>query len=216
MTIFGKIFSISAPLLLLFFITLSYPFKTDPSQASYQPEVEKNSFAWRLSMAALERTKQNVRYDGKYVSIPYPMGDVPKGIGVCTDVVIRSYRALKIDLQERVHKDMKRHFSVYPKRWGLKRPDTNIDHRRVPNLRVFLKRFGKSLAPSDNPQNYQPGDLVTWYVGNNLPHIGIVTHQTNSEGTRPLIVHNIGRGPEKEDMLFDYKITGHYRYHPSN
>ncbi len=177
-------------------------------------KLEENSFAARLVLAANERTTHRVTYDGKYLSIPYPMGDVPDAIGVCSDVVIRAYRSLGIDLQELVHIDMKRNFSRYPKKWGLKRTDSNIDHRRVPNLRTFFKRFGTNLKVSDKEQDYRAGDLVTWMVGNNLPHIGIVINQTNLDGSRPMIVHNIGRGPQKEDMLFDYKITGHYRYHP--
>ncbi len=203
---------VASPLFFFTFVFLANFYSlTEPS---YSETVTPNSFAEKLSLAALERTHHAVTYDGKYLSIPYPMGDVPENIGVCSDVIIRSYRTLGIDLQEQVHKDMKRHFSRYPKRWGLKRTDSNIDHRRVPNLRVFFKRFGKSLKVSDKPQDYKAGDLVTWNVGPNLPHIGIVIHQTNDEGSRPLIVHNIGRGPQKEDMLFDYKITGHYRYHP--
>ncbi len=184
------------------------------AQSKTWQELNQDSFAANLSQAAIERTSHSVTYDGKYLSIPYPMGDVPDNIGVCSDVVIRAYRSLGIDLQELVHKDMKRHFSRYPKKWGLKRTDRNIDHRRVPNLRAFFTRFGKSLPVSNQAKDYQAGDLVTWMVGKNLPHIGIVINKTNLSGDRPLIVHNIGRGPQKEDMLFDYKITGHYRYHP--
>ena len=185
------------------------------AEPSQWEKLEESSFAASLVQAANERTTHRVTYDGKYLSIPYPMGDVPDNIGVCSDVVIRAYRTLGIDLQELVHRDMKRNFSRYPKNWGLKRTDRNIDHRRVPNLRTFFKRFGKSLKVSDLGQNYKAGDLVTWMVGKNLPHIGIVINDTNLDGSRPLIVHNIGRGPQKEDMLFDYKITGHYRYHPN-
>lgn len=174
------------------------------------------SLSDKLSTAALERTKHTVIYNGKYVKIPYPNGDVPANIGVCTDVVTRAYRQLGIDLQERVHEDMKRHFSRYPSKriWGLKRPDTNIDHRRVPNLRAFFKRHGKSFAISNNANNYRPGDLVTWTLPGNLPHIGIVTDKIAASGN-PKIVHNIGLGPRLEDMLFDYPITGHYRYLPT-
>ncbi|MDP9195697.1 MAG: DUF1287 domain-containing protein [Pseudomonadota bacterium] len=169
----------------------------------------------RLVKAALEQTRQNVRYDGRYFVMGYPGGDVPAHLGVCTDVVIRGYRALGIDLQKLVHEDMKAHFGLYPKNWGLKRPDTNIDHRRVPNLQVFFKRFGKALPVSQDPVVYRSGDLVTWNLrrdGGDLSHIGIVTDRRSAEGKRPLIVHNIGPGPRLEDMLFDYKITGHYRY----
>jgi uncharacterized protein YijF (DUF1287 family) len=161
-------------------------------------------------------TTHTVRYDGSYQRIAYPGGDVPDQVGVCTDVVIRSYRALGIDLQQRVHEDMSREFSVYPAHWGLTRPDPNIDHRRVPNLQVFFERHGESLPISATPDSYQPGDLVTWMLPGNLPHIGIVVNQRSEDGARPLIVHNIGAGPELEDVLFDFPITGHYRYdgHP--
>jgi hypothetical protein len=172
--------------------------------------------AEELVAAAIERTNHAVRYDGAYRQIAYPMGDVPADIGVCTDVVIRAYRALGIDLQQLVHEDMKAHFSAYPGHWGLTRPDTNIDHRRVPNLQVFFTRHGESLPVTDEPGNYAPGDLVTWVVGGSQPHIGIVTDARSADGKRPLIVHNIGRGPRHEDMLFALPITGHYRYLPAS
>ncbi|XCN72504.1 MAG: DUF1287 domain-containing protein [Candidatus Electrothrix aestuarii] len=165
-----------------------------------------------LIQAALERTRHKVRYDGSYHQLAYPGGDVPDNIGVCTDVVIRSYRKIGIDLQKEVHEDMQKHFSAYPKNWGLKRPDKNIDHRRVPNLQVFFRRHGTELPMSKGGQDYQAGELVTWMLPGNLPHIGIVTNKRSADGQRPLIVHNIGRGPKLEDMLFHYPITGHYRY----
>ncbi len=164
-----------------------------------------------LARAAEERTKHQVRYDPSYVSIPYPMGDVPKGTGVCSDVVVRSYRAIGIDLQRLVHEDMKRHFSRYPKIWGLKRPDPNIDHRRVPNLETFLKRQGAALEISSDPSKFLPGDVVTWRLPNNRPHMGIVTSRVGSNGM-PLISHNIGWGPKVEDILFAYQIHGHFRW----
>ncbi|WP_202987898.1 DUF1287 domain-containing protein [Vibrio sp. S9_S30] len=169
-----------------------------------------------LVEAAMERTEHFVMYDGSYVSIPYPNGDVAANKGVCTDVIIRSYRTLGVDLQKQVHEDMKVHFDEYPSKriWGLSRPDKNIDHRRVPNLQVFFKRHGKSLTVSTDGDNYLPGDMVTWMLPGNLPHIGIVVEQKSDDGKRPLIVHNIGWGPKMDDMLFDYKITGHYRYFP--
>ena len=174
-----------------------------------------DAFPSRLVEAALERTRHSVWYDGSYVRIDYPGGDVPADTGVCTDVVIRAYRALGIDLQQRVHEDISQHFDQYPSRriWGLKRPDTNIDHRRVPNLQAFFTRHGQSLPVSKHPESesYQPGDLVTWMVPGNRPHIGIVVDRKSTAGV-PLIVHNIGYGPKLEDMLFDYPITGHYRY----
>lgn len=173
---------------------------------------EPAGFVEELTAAALERTGHAVRYDGAYRSIPYPGGDVPEEYGVCTDVLIRSYRVLGIDLQEDVHEDMAAAFSAYPKRWGLSAPDSNIDHRRVPNLEVFFARHGERLPITDNPTNYQPGDLVSWMVGP-LPHIGIVVPIRSADGRRFQVVHNIGRGPELEDMLFDYPIVGHFRYY---
>ena len=172
----------------------------------------EKGFAQSLSEAALERTMHSIHYDGSYRSIPYPNGDVPANTGVCTDVVIRSYRALGIDLQKSVHEDMKAHFKSYPKNWGLKHTDTNIDHRRVPNLQMFFTRRGQSLTVTNDPGDYKTGDLVTWKLSNNLPHIGIVVNRRSKDGKRPLIVHNIGSGPQLEDMLFDFTITGHYRY----
>lgn len=175
------------------------------------------TFFEKFSRAGLERTTYRVVYDGRYVNIKYPMGDVSPDIGVCTDVIIRSYRQLGIDLQQLVHEDMKAAFKHYPSRklWGLKKTDTNIDHRRVPNLRVYFERHGESLAITDKTEDYQPGDLVTWSLGKRKPHIGIVAEQFSiHDSQRRLIIHNIGNGPALEDMLFDFKITGHYRYKP--
>ena len=170
----------------------------------------------RLIAAAIERTGHSVTYDGAYRRLAYPGGDVPDDIGVCTDVVIRAYRAgLGIDLQKQVHEDMSRAFTEYPAIWGLKRTDANIDHRRVPNLDTFFTRHGRRLAVSGDPGDYKAGDLVTWRIPGNLPHIGIVTDRRSPDGRRPLIVHNIGRGPRLEDMLFDYRISGHFRYLPA-
>lgn len=168
----------------------------------------------RLVKAAKERTKHSVTYDGTYFTIDYPNGDIPQHLGVCTDVVIRSYRKLGIDLQKLVHEDMALHFDQYPSAriWGLSKPDKNIDHRRVPNLQVFFQRRGEALPVTDDPTDYKPGDLVTWMLPGNLPHIGIVIDERSTDGNRPLIVHNIGNGPKKEDILFVYRITGHYRY----
>jgi uncharacterized protein YijF (DUF1287 family) len=174
------------------------------------PEAE--SFALRLVRAGVAQTSQRVTYDGSYRRIPYPGGDVPADIGVCTDVVIRAYRAVGIDLQEKVHRDMRAAFSSYPRLWGLRSPDSNIDHRRVPNLQTFFRRRRADLPVTRDPADYRPGDLVTWMLPGNLPHIGIVTAGRSDDGTRPLIVHNIGAGPQVEDMLFRYPITGHYRY----
>jgi hypothetical protein len=174
---------------------------------------EPEGFSMRLVRAGVERTNHRVTYDGSYRSIPYPNGDVPSNIGVCTDLVIRAYRALGIDLQQDVHEEMKAHFAAFPNNWGLRRPDPNIDHRRVLNLQVLFSRKGIVLPVTANPEDYAAGDLVTWVLPGNLPHIGIVAHQKSPDGRRPLIVHNIGRGPQLEDMLFTYPITGHYRYY---
>lgn len=186
--------------------------------AFYSLSALADPFATQLVKAAWERTQFPIRYDGRYFSIPYPNGDVPKDVGVCTDVVIRSYRSLGIDLQQLVHEDMKSHFDLYPSQriWGLKKPDPNIDHRRVPNLQVFLSRNGTSLPVSTIKSDYAPGDLVTWMLPGNLPHIGIVTDTLDETSGEPLIVHNIGRGPKAEKMLFKYKITGHYRFTPQS
>ncbi|NTJ39382.1 DUF1287 domain-containing protein [Vibrio vulnificus] len=169
-----------------------------------------------LVEAAKERTTHTVIYDGSYIKIAYPNGDVPPSLGVCTDVIIRSYRKLGVDLQVLVHEDMRDNFSLYPSNriWGLSKPDRNIDHRRVPNLQIFFKRHGQSLTISDEGLDYKAGDIVTWMLPGNLPHIGIVTNDLSQDGKRPLIVHNIGSGPVLEDMLFDFKITGHFRYEP--
>ncbi|MBU4036351.1 MAG: DUF1287 domain-containing protein, partial [Proteobacteria bacterium] len=163
--------------------------------------------------AAVERTSHTVRYDGSYRKIAYPNGDVPGQVGVCTDVIIRVYRKLGIDLQLDVHEEMKSNFAKFPKNWGLTHPDSNIDHRRVPNLQALFNRKGIVLPVTDNPKDYVSGDLVTWVLPGNLPHIGIVVDRRSHDGSRPLIVHNIGQGPQLEDMLFGYPITGHYRYY---
>jgi uncharacterized protein YijF (DUF1287 family) len=164
-----------------------------------------------LVAAAIERTNHEVRYDGSYRRIGYPGGDVPLDVGVCTDLVVRAYRAVGVDLQKLVHEDMSSAFSAYPALWGLSRPDPNIDHRRVPNLQTFLKRRGAELPISSNAGDYLLGDLVTWMLPGNLPHIGIVSGIRSASG-HPMVVHNIGRGPEIEDALFKFEITGHYRY----
>ena len=166
--------------------------------------------------AALDRTRQSVAYDGSYFTIAYPNGDVPSHLGVCTDVIVRSYRAIGTDLQVLVHEDMSKYFSQYPSNriWGLTAPDKNIDHRRVPNLQAFFSRHGESLSISTSPADYLPGDLVTWMLPGNLPHIGIVTDRHSELSGNPLVVHNIGAGPDLDDILFAYTITGHYRYVP--
>ena len=174
--------------------------------------VSQQDFGAKLSDAAISIIDKNIRYVPDYVSIPYPNGDVPKNTGVCTDVVIRAYRKLGIDLQKEVHEDMKKRFSEYPKTWGLKSTDKNIDHRRVPNLQTFFKKHGKVLPITQNPEDYKVGDIVTWLLPGNLPHIGIVVNKKSADKKRYLVVHNIGNGQVAEDMLFDFTITGHYSY----
>jgi uncharacterized protein YijF (DUF1287 family) len=167
--------------------------------------------AERLVAAAVAQTSMSVTYDGSYRRIGYPGGDVPETIGVCTDVVIRAFRRLGVDLQVKVHEDMARAFSAYPRLWGLTKPDPNIDHRRVPNLQTFFQRAGAALPIARDSSAYRAGDLVTWMLPGNLPHIGIVTGE-RPDRAAPLVMHNIGRGPEVGDILFQYPITGHYRY----
>ncbi|CAB1062209.1 Uncharacterized protein YijF [Olavius sp. associated proteobacterium Delta 1] len=184
-----------------------------PGLVSAYRQGEPTDFSKKLSQAAIERTQHVVRYDGKYRKISYPNGDVPDHLGVCTDVVIRSYRKLGIDLQKDVHEDMKENFNKYPKLWGLSKPDPNIDHRRVPNLQTLFKRKGTSLPVTKNPNDFVAGDIVSWMLPGNLPHIGIVIDSRSGDDNKPHIVHNIGSGPVIEDILFDYQITGHYRYY---
>lgn len=172
----------------------------------------QNNSAEQLSNAALELTQQRVEYYPGYIRIAYPNGDVPANKGVCTDVIIRAYRKLGIDLQKEVHEDMSKNFHLYPKNWGLKKPDTNIDHRRVPNLMVYFKRFGNVKPITQNPNDYKPGDIVCWNLGGGITHIGIVVNEKTTDGNRFLIVHNIGAGQVLEDCLFSFKIIGHYTY----
>ena len=163
------------------------------------------SFAERFVGAAKDRLAHTVRYDPAYVVLDYPGGDVPADTGVCTDEVIRAYRTLGIDLQKLLHEDMKADFSAYPKLWGLKRPDKNIDHRRVPNLETFFRRHGAAVAEGSE---FLPGDLVTWDLnGNGLWHIGMVIAPDT-------FVHNIGAGPERTTGIRQWKVLGHFRYHP--
>lgn len=166
----------------------------------------------KLSKEAIKLTEQKVTYDPSYFSIPYPNGDVPMDKGVCTDVVIRAYRKLGVDLQKEVHLDMKSNFNLYPKIWGLKKTDTNIDHRRVPNLMTFFKRNGIIKTISTNSKDYVPGDIVCWNLYGGVTHIGIVVNKKSLNKKRFLIVHNIGAGQVLEDCLFNFKIIGHYRY----
>ena len=175
------------------------------------------SFFQKLVVQAVNQTKIKVTYVPAYVQIKYPNGDVPANTGVCTDLVIRAYRGVGIDLQKEVHEDMLKNFKNYPKLWSLKSPDSNIDHRRVPNLMTYFKNKKAELAISDKAEEYKPGDLVTWNLQgkkavSGITHIGIVSDQRTADGKRYLIAHNIGSGNTLEDMLFSYVIIGHYRF----
>lgn len=176
------------------------------------PLFSQNSFYQQLADSALVLTSQKVQYDPSYFKLEYPNGDVPHDKGVCTDVIIRAYRKMGIDLQKEVHQDMRSNFNQYPQIWGLQYPDRNIDHRRVPNLMTFFIRHGEVLEITQNPDRYQPGDIVCWDLGSGITHIGILSGKRSGDGQRHLIVHNIGAGQVLEDCLFRYRITGHYRY----
>ncbi|SFW26351.1 DUF1287 domain-containing protein [Cellulophaga fucicola] len=186
--------------LTLVFISFSFCYaQTETSQIS-------------LSDSAIELTKQKVTYDPSYFSIEYPNGDVPSDKGVCTDVIIRAYRKIGVDLQKKVHEDMKANFSTYPKLWGLKKTDKNIDHRRVPNLMTFFKRKGAEKPITKDAKDYEPGDVVCWNLSGAITHIGIVVDKKSTDGKQNLIVHNIGGGQVLQNCLFSFKIIGHYRY----
>jgi uncharacterized protein YijF (DUF1287 family) len=188
-----------AALHLLVLLIFAFPVNADETSAT------------KLIDSARKQIGVTTHYDPAYVSLDYPNGDIPKERGVCTDVVIRAFRdALKWDLQKLVHEDMKANFAKYPKIWGLKKPDKNIDHRRVPNLQVYFSRHAQKLKPTTDPANYRPGDLVTCIVGGNLPHIMIVSDKKNAADV-PHIIHNIGHGTQEEDCLFQFPLTGHYR-----
>lgn len=171
------------------------------------PEIKK------LLESAMKQTEITKTYDPAYIVIPYPNGDVTPETGVCSDVVIRAFRAAGVDLQRAVHEDMRGNFSLYPKKWNLPKPDTNIDHRRVPNLQTFFERQGKSLPVTQNGEDYLPGDVVSWDLnGKGMTHIGVVSNTFSENTKRYLIIHNIGAGTKAEEVLFDWKITGHFRY----
>jgi uncharacterized protein YijF (DUF1287 family) len=174
----------------------------------------RQDFLDKLVAAAMDRTNHSVKYVSKYVHIDYPGGDVPRDTGVCSDEIIRAYRAVGVDLQKEVHEDMVKNWQAYPSKakWHQAHPDSNIDHRRVPNLMAFFSRKGESLPVSLRAIDYSPGDIVTWDLGGNVPHIGMVVNEKSAESRRFMIVHNIGQGPKMEDVLFSWKITGHYRY----
>lgn len=199
----------------VYFLLTLFAFFTCSQKSTEDIKPSKpNSFEEKLSNAAISIIDDEVVYTPGYVSIKYPNGDVPSKTGVCSDVVIRAYRKLGIDLQKEVHEDMVKNFSLYPniKKWGLHSTDTNIDHRRVPNLEVFFGRKGQTLPITSEGNNYKTGELVTWIIGNKYPHIGIITNKKSPDGNRPMIVHNVGNGQVLEDCLFDWKIVGHFKY----
>ncbi len=165
-----------------------------------------------VAAAALEQTTYTTSYDASYVKLDYPNGDVPLETGVCADVVVRAFRKAGIDLQKELHEDMTRHFAKYPAKWGAKKPDANIDHRRVPNLMTWFERKGKSRPVSRDAREYRPGDVITWVVSDNRPHTGLVSSIRVPGTERYAIIHNIGQGARLEDVLFSWEITGHYRY----
>lgn len=178
-----------------------------PQQKDQPPAVRK------IIEGANGQIKVTRGYTQNYFAISYPGGDVPSETGACTDVIIRSFRNAGVDLQREVHEDMAANFSAYPKKWGLKTTDTNIDHRRVTNLKTYFTRKGKSLPITRDPRNYKPGDVVTWNLdGKGMTHIGLVSDTWNPATGRYLIIHNIGNGANAEDRLFEWKLTGHFRY----
>lgn len=176
------------------------------------PVFSQPDFYSILADSASALSKQKVEYNLSYFSIPYPNGDVPADKGVCTDVVIRAYRKIGIDLQQQVHEDMKYNFRLYPKYWSLKKTDTNIDHRRVPNLMTFFMRKGTVLPISNKPSDYAPGDIVCWQLPRGMKHIGLVINKKSADQQRFMVIHNIGSGQIIEDVLFAFPVIGHYRY----
>lgn len=182
----------------------------EDDRKDWKTEVIEDDFTRSIVAAAVEQTTRKAVYDPAYFQIDYPNGDVPPDRGVCTDVIIRAYRTAGIDLQKEVHEDMVKNFGLYPNKWGLTETDTNIDHRRVPNLQVFFSRFGEELEIDKSPESYRPGDIVTWNMPSGGTHIGLVSNFTK-HGV-PLMIHNIGAGPKIDDALFAFEISGHYRY----
>ena len=190
-----------AVVLLLALFALATPALTSP-------------LATKFVAAAVALQNPGVVYDASYRRLTYPNGDVPAGVGVCSDVIVRAYRGIGIDLQKLLHDDMQKHFAVYPKTWRMTHTDANVDQRRVLNLATFFRRHGKTLPITQGAKDYAPGDIVTWNLNpkGSLPHIGIVTDRRSWDGARPLMMHNIGGGQVLEDVLFSYQITGHFRY----
>lgn len=182
------------------------------SYISIEQDDSLMDFSEKLSRAAIQIIDPAIRYVPDYRVLDYPGGDVPAHTGVCTDVVIRAYRKLGIDLQKEVHEDMTRNFGAYPRLWNRSQPDRNIDHRRVPNLMTFFSRHGTVKPISDQSKDFIPGDIVCWELPNGMTHIGIVVHKRSLSADRPMVVHNIGGGQVMEDCLFSYQMIGHYSY----
>ena len=194
-------------------IATSKPLKPPEQQIETRALPANSSPTLKLIIdGTVDQVGKTTSYDPSYQKLDYPNGDVPLETGVCSDVVLRAFRKGGIDLQKDVHEDMKGNFSAYPTRWGLKGTDASIDHRRVPNLQTYFTRKGKSLATTTGSENFLPGDIVTWDLGGGVDHVGLVVNVWSKPTQRYLIVHNIGGGTLMEDVLFAWKITGHYRY----
>jgi len=188
------------------------PLRPPERDTEVHPLAPNSSPQLRLVIdGAVDQVGKTTNYDPSYQKIDYPNGDVPIETGVCSDVIVRAFRKANIDLQKDVHEDMQANFSAYPTRWGLKGPDANIDHRRVPNLMAYFSRHAKSLSRTDG-DTFLPGDIVTWDMGNGTDHVGMVVNVWYKPSQHYLIAHNIGAGTRMEDVLFAWKITGHYRY----
>ena len=187
------------------------PSRGAAGQALNRQPLSDNAAIRQIVEAALEQTRQTVGYDPSYVKLGYPGGDVSPEAGVCSDVVVRAFRQAGVDLQKEIHEDISKHFKAYPNNWGAKRPDSNIDHRRVPNLMKYFERQGKSAKLTRTARDYVPGDLVAWDLGGGVLHIGLVTDALAAGAERYMLVHNIGNGARLEDVLFSWKIIGHYR-----
>ena len=193
--------------------TETLPFLATPSTSALLPlSTDVSPQLRHLVESALEQTKVTTGYDPSYVAINYPGGDVPPETGVCSDVIVRGFRKAGLDLQKEIHEDMKLGWSSYPRKWGSASPDTNIDHRRVLNLMTYFDRKGKAVPVTTNRSDYIPGDIVTWDLGNKVDHIGVVVNVWSGDSHGYLIVHNIGAGARCQDVLFNWQITGHYRY----
>jgi uncharacterized protein len=196
---------------LILVLLLAVPLPGTSQRTARSAPVTSFDSARSVVQAARAQVGVTVGYDPRYVRIAYPGGDVPEETGVCTDVIIRAFRGVGIDLQRAVHQDMRGSFAAYPQLWGHRGPDRNIDHRRVPNLMAYFRRQGRALPVSSDPGAYRPGDVVAWDLGRGVRHIGIVSDRVSRQSKRNLILHNIGEGAREEDVLFAWRIIGHYR-----